>query len=288
MLKFIPAAFFLAAASLAVPARADTQTLRFTSVPDRDESMLVKRFVPLADYLQTKLGLKVEYMPARSFRGAVRAFIQNDVQFAWFGGFEGLEARQAIPGSEAIIQTVEDLGFKTYLIANVSAGINSSKNFPFEIRGKTFTFALPDSTVGRIMPEYFIRQRFGTGPKEVFSRVGFSASHSATLRLVQSGECEVGAIDYELYEAKKKAGEVDESKVKVIWESPPFPNHQFSIRGDVDKTFGNGFSLKVKQALLDLDNPEILAVFGGSKFIPTDNAHYRLLEEVQRIVKLAE
>jgi hypothetical protein len=31
---------------------------------------------------------------------------------------------------------------------------------------------------------------------------------------------------------------LDESKAKVIWESPTFLNNQFSIRGDVGETFG--------------------------------------------------
>jgi phosphonate transport system substrate-binding protein len=288
MQKFIPAAFFFAAASLAVPARAETQTLLFTAMPDQDEATLMKRFGRLAEYLQGKLGLPVQYVPARSYRGAVKAFIQNDVQFAWLGGYTGLQARQAVPASEAIVQTVQDASFKSYFIANVAAGINPSKDFPLMVRGRTFTFGAPDSTSGRIMPEYFIRQRFGAGPKEVFSRVGFSGDHTATLKLVQSGECDIGAIDFAVYEAKKKAGEVDESKVKVIWESPAFPNNQFSIRGDVDKSFGNGFSLKVKQALLDLDDPEILAFFGGAKFIPADNAQYRPIEEIVGLAKLTE
>jgi phosphonate transport system substrate-binding protein len=271
-----------------VSVRAETPALLFTAMPDQDEAILLKRFGSLAAYLQKKFGLEVKYVPARSYRGAVKAFIQNDVQFAWLGGYTGLQARQAVPGSQAIIQTVQDAHFKSYFIANVSAGIAPSADLPWQLRNKTFTFGAPDSTSGRIMPEYFIRQRFGSGPKEIFSRVGFSGDHSATLRKVQSGECDVGAIDFSVYEAKKSAGEVDETKVKVIWESPSFPNNQFSVRGDVDETFGKGFIAKLKQALLDLDDPEILRYFGGSKFIPTDNDQYKPIEDVVRLTKLTE
>jgi phosphonate transport system substrate-binding protein len=288
MLKVIPAALYLAVAGFAVAPHAEAQTLMFTAQPDQDEATLAKRFGLLAGYLQSKLGVKVQYVPARSYRGAVKAFTQNDVQLAWLGGYTGLQARQSVPGSEAIVQTVQDASFKSYFIANVSAGINRSPDFPLQARGKTFTFGAPDSTSGRIMPEYFIRKRFGAGPKEVFSRVGFSGDHAATLKLVQSGECDIGAIDFIVYEAKKKAGEVDESKVKIIWESPGYPNNQFSIRGDVDKTFGNGFGVKIKQAILALDDPEILAFFGGSQFIPADNAQYRPIEEVVGLAKLTE
>jgi phosphonate transport system substrate-binding protein len=270
------------------PAHAETPTLMFTAMPDQDEATLSQRFGRLATYLQGKLGIQVKYVPARSYYRAVKAFIENDVQFAWLGGYTGLQARRAVPGSEAIVQTTLDASFKSYFIANASTGLSPSGTLPFQIRGKTFTFGAPDSTAGRLMPEYFIRQRFGMAPKEVFSRFGFSGDHVATLKLVQSGECDVGAIDFMVYEARKKAGEVDESKVKVIWESPVFPNNQFSIRGDVDETFGKGFKDKVKHALLDLNDKEILKFFDGSKFIPASNEQYKPIEEVARLAKLTE
>jgi phosphonate transport system substrate-binding protein len=288
MLKFLLATLFFALSNFAAPARAEVPTLLLTAMPDQDEATLLQRFGRLATYLQSQLGVHVRYVPARSYRWAVKAFIEDDVQLAWLGGYTGLQARRAVPGSEAIVQTTLDASFKSYFIANVSTGVSRSAHLPFEIRGRTFTFGAPDSTSGRLMPEYFIRLRFGTGPKEVFSRVGFSGDHVATLKLVQSGESEVGAIDFSVYETKKKAGDVDESKIKVIWESPTFPNNQFSIRGDVDETFGKGFKDKVKQALLDLDDKEILRFFGDSKFIPANNEQYKPIEEVARLAKLTE
>jgi phosphonate transport system substrate-binding protein len=288
MFKSFSAVLFLILLNFVAPARAEPPPLLFTAMPDQDEATLSQRFGRLATYLQDKLGIQVRYVPARSYLRAVKAFTANDVQLAWLGGYTGLQARKAVPGSEAIVQTTVDANFKSYFIANVSTGLGQSSTLPFQIRGKTFTFGAPDSTSGRLMPEYFIRQRFGTGPKEVFSRVGFSGDHVATLKLVQSGESEVGAIDFSVYQAKKKAGEVDESKVKVIWESPPFPNNQFSIRGDVEETFGKGFKSKLKQALLDLNDKEILNFFDGAKFIPANNEQYKPIEEVARRAKLAE
>jgi phosphonate transport system substrate-binding protein len=285
MLKFFPTALFFVLSNFVAPARAETPTLLFTAIPLQDEATLSQRFGRLAPYLENKLGIQVRYVPARSYPRAVKAFVENDVQLAWFGGYTGLQARQAVPGSEAIVQSVLDTHFKSYFIANVSAGLSPSDNLPSEIRGKTFTFGAPDSTSGFLMPEYFIRQRFGTGPKEVFSRVGFSGGHASTLQLVQSGDVEAGALDFAVYEAKKKAGEVDENKVKVIWKSPDFLDYQFSIRGDVDETFGKGFKGKVKQALLDLDDKEILRFFGDSKFIPANNGQYKPIEDVARLAE---
>jgi phosphonate transport system substrate-binding protein len=201
---------FLMCGAGAGQAPVEAVTLSFTAMPDQDEATLAMRFGGLAAYLTGKLGIDVKYLPARSYHRAVKAFIQNEVQFAWFGGYTGLLARQAVPGSEAIAQTPQDAHFKSYFIANVSVGITPSSELPYEVQGKTFTFGAPDSTSGRLMPEYFIRKRFGVGPKDVFSQVGYTGDHSATLQQVQSGEVQIGAIDSLVYEQKKSEGIADE------------------------------------------------------------------------------
>jgi phosphonate transport system substrate-binding protein len=192
-----------------------------------------------------------------------------------------------VPGSEAIAQGAEDVSFKSYFIANSETGLKSSAEFPAGIEGKTFTFGSRSSTSGRVMPEYFIRKHFsGRGPDEIFKRVGFSGDHSRTLQLVQSGAYQVGVMDYTVYEVEKKAGRVDEGRVSVIWQTPTFPDYQFTIRSDVDKTFGPGFKDKVRQAILTLDDPEILGYFARSKFVPASNAEYAPIEEVAAATKL--
>ena len=48
------------------------------------------------------------------------------------------------------------------------------------------------------------------------------------------------------------------------WESPPFPHYQWTIRGDVDATFGAGFTERVRAAPLSNDDPAILDMFDRS------------------------
>jgi phosphonate transport system substrate-binding protein len=268
-------------------ATAQAPTFVFTAIPDQDETRLVERFSRFAKYLEPKLGVPVKYVPVKSYPAAVTAFINNDVQLAWFGGYTGVQARHAVSGSEAIAQGAEDVSFKSYFIANTETGLKPSKEFPAGIQGKTLTFGSRSSTSGRVMPEYFIRQHFaGKQPEEIFSRIGFSGDHSRTLQLVQTGAYQVGVMDYTVYEVEKKAGRVDESRVVVIWESPTFPDYQFTIRGDVDKQFGPGFKDKVRQAIVSLTDPEILGYFARSKFIAASNAEYAPIEEVAAATKL--
>ena len=285
--KLLPALVLAALLVSASTTATQAPIFTFTAIPDQDETRLVERFSRFAKYLEAQLGVPVKYVPVKTYPAAVTAFINNDVQLAWFGGYTGVQARHAVPGSEAIAQGAEDVNFKSYFIANSETGLKASKDFPAGIAGKTLLFGSRSSTSGRVMPEYFIRKHFaGKQPDQIFSRVGFSGDHSRTLQLVQSAAYQVGVMDYTVYEVEKKAGRVDESRVSVIWESPTFPDYQFTIRGDVDKQFGSGFKDKVRRAIVSLADPEILGYFARSKFIPASNAEYAPIEEVAAATKL--
>lgn len=273
LLAMAPAALPRAGAGQPAP-------LAFTAIPDQDESRLVERFGRVATYLQGQLGVPVAYGPVKSYPAAVTAFANNQVQLAWFGGFTGVQARRAVPGSEAIAQGVEDTRFRSFFIANSKLGLIRADAFPKGIAGHSFTFGARASTSGRVMPEYFVRQAFGHAPDAVFSRVGFSGDHTRTLQLVQSGAYEAGAMDFTVYDLEQKAGRVDPAQVSVIWETPPFPDYNWTVRGDVDARHGAGFKERLRAALIACNDPAILAQFARTGFIAATNADYAPVEHV--------
>lgn len=277
----------LASLVLAAPA-AGAQTFVFTAIPDQDESRLQERFGAVADYLEAELGVNVRYVPVKSYAAAVSAFRNGQVQLAWFGGLSGVQARDAVPGSRAIAQGVEDTEFRTYFIAHRSSGLEPADELPEGLRGLTFTFGSKGSTSGRLMPEYHLRQHFGEEPEAIFERVGFSGNHSRTLRLVESGSYQAGALNYAVWEEAVAAGEVDTDAVQVIWETPPYPDYQWSIRGDVDQRFGEGFADRVQQALLAMDDPDLLERFPRSGFIPAGNDDYASIRETAQTIGLID
>jgi phosphonate transport system substrate-binding protein len=261
-------------------------TLVFTAIPDEDETRLVERFTQYAKYFEGKLGVPVKYLPVKSYPAAVTAFTNNQVQFAWFGGLTGVQARLAVPGSQAIAQGAEDVAFKSYIIAHASTGLTLAKDFPKDIEGKTFTFGARASTSGRLFPEYFIRQALGKEPEKAFSRVGYSGDHSRTIQLVQSGAYQVGVLNHLVWNQEVKSGKVDTEAVSVIWETPTYPDYHWVARGDVDKTFGAGFTNRLRAAILGIDDPKLLAIFDRTKFIPAKNDDYKAIEDVGKLTGL--
>jgi phosphonate transport system substrate-binding protein len=242
-----------------------SQTFTFSAIPDQDETKLKERFSKLAVYLSQKLNVDAKFIPIKSYSASIAAFRNKQVQLAWFGGFSGVKARQIVPNSIAIAQGVQDREFRSYIIANTKIGLKYSNNFPKEIQNKTFTFGSKGSTSGRLMPEYFIREHLGKAPSEVFSKVGYSGNHTKTIALVQSGAYQVGAVNFKVWDSALKNGKIDTSKVKIIWKTPTFPDYQFTAHGDLDATYGEGFTKRLK---------EILASFDRSGFIEAKNSDF--------------
>ena len=291
--RSVPSASVLMAVLLCIgavmgPGAASAETFTFTAIPDEDESRLRARFDKVADYLEGKLGVEVEYVPVKSYAAAVTAFVNDQVQLAWFGGLSGVQARARAPGAQAIAQGYEDQFFVSYFIANATTGLKPGDAFPDGIAGKTFTFGSKGSTSGRLMPEFYIREHFGKAPEEVFDRVGFSGDHSKTLALVQSGAYEVGALNFKVWENEVEAGNVDPEKVTIIWKTPTYPDYQWTIRGDVDERFGAGFTEKARAALVGMTDPALLDAFPRKSFVPASNDDYAPIQATGEAIGLLD
>ena len=263
-------------------------TLYFSAIPDDDETRLAERFGAVADYLSQELDVPVEFVPVKSYPAAVTAFRNDQVQLAWFGGLSGVQARLLVPDARAIAQGDEDQSFVTYFIANTETGLTESEGFPEEARGMSFTFGAKTSTSGRLMPEYQIREQTGEAPEEFFGRVGFSGDHAQTLRLVASGAWQVGALNFTVYDQAVTEGAPEVETAKVIWKTPAYPDYNWTIRGDVDARWGEGFADRVQAALIGMTDPALLAAFPRNAFVPATNEDYAPIEAVGRQLDLLE
>ncbi|SDE27169.1 phosphonate transport system substrate-binding protein [Salipiger thiooxidans] len=276
------------AALLGSTSLAAAQTLYFSAIPDEDETRLIERFSAVAEYLKSELGVDVEFVPVKSYAASVTAFRNDQIQLAWFGGLTGVQARLAVPDARAIAQGKEDPIFVSYFIANTETGLEESDTFPEAAKGMSFTFGAKTSTSGRLMPEYWIRQETGEAPEAFFSKVGFSGDHSQTLRLVASGAWDIGALNFAVYDKAVEEGAPEVETAKVIWQTPPYPDYNWTIRGDVDARFGEGFADKVQAALIGMDDPDLLAAFPREAFIPAANEDFQPIEETAKELGLIE
>jgi phosphonate transport system substrate-binding protein len=85
-----------------------------------------------------------------------------------------------------------------------------------------------------------------------------------------------------VWDSALKSGKIDTSKVKIIWQTPTFPDYQFTAHGDLDATYGEGFTKRLKETLLNLKDKDILASFDRSGFIQAKNSDFDPILSVGR------
>ena len=251
--------------------------LKFSAIPDQDKKNLEK-FNAIATHLSKELGITVEYSASASYAASVSAFRNGDIHLAWFGGLTGVQAREFVPGAKAIAQGDTDPAFIAYIIANKSAGLQPSGQFPRQIGDLKFTFGEPQSTSGRLMPQYFIEKEAGM-PIDVFFKKGglnFSAGHDATCDLVQAGTFDAGVVNYSIYDKRVKDGKTDPNIVQVLWKTPTFADYNWTAHPDLEKTYGAGFTDKLQKAIIDMTvkAPALLEVFPRKAMIAAKNEDY--------------
>lgn len=258
------------------------------AIPDQDPEKLQRLYSKLASYLEQELGVPVEYKPVTDYAAAVTAFKVGDLDMVWFGGLTGVQARLQVPGAEAILQRDIDEQFHSVFIANKNSEITEIKDIPGlqQLKGHSFTFGSESSTSGRLMPQYFLKQA-EVNLEDFQGEVGFSGSHDKTIKLVESGTYEAGALNEQVWQSRIEDGTVDLEKVQVIWRSPAYYDYHWVINPNVQERYGDDFLQKVQQAFLKLDpnvpeHKEILDLFGAAKFIPTENENYANIEAVGR------
>ena len=257
------------------------QPLKFTAIPDQNTTELQEKFKPLEQYLTKALGVPVQFVPARDYQASVEMFVNGDVDLAWYGGLTGVQARSKVAGARAIAQGDVDPQYYSYFVANRATGLTSSDAFPASIGTYTFTFGSEQSTSGRLMPEYFIRQNTGKAPQEFFQKpVGFSGSHDKTLELVASGQYQVGVVNYKVYDQRVKEKKVDPEVVRVIWRTPTYADYNWTVRPDLDERQGSGFTDRLTRALLDITDPALLAALPRERLVPASNDAYEAIRTV--------
>ena len=255
--------------------------LTWTAIPDANAESLKAKYEPISAYLAEKLGVVVTYKPVADYTASVEGFKTGDIQLAWFGGLTGVQARAAIEGARAIAQGAEDPTYKSYFIAHKDTGIEPSEAFPTALSEHAFTFGSQSSTSGRLMPEYFLRQATGTSPAEFFAKgFSFSGAHDKTALMVQSGaQVKCGVLSYKKYDQMVAEGEIDPDVCRVVWTTPTYADYNFTAHPRLEEMFGEGFTDRLQQALIEMDDRALLDAFPRSALIEATDADFDKIAE---------
>jgi phosphonate transport system substrate-binding protein len=255
------------------------QVFRVTTIPEEAATEQVRKFTPIAQYLEKKLGMKVEFTPVSDYPAAVEALVNKKVDLVWFGGFTHVQAQIRSGGKIVpIAQREEDTKFQSVFIAKKDSGIKGLA----DLKGKQVSFGSQSSTSGHLMPRHFLLQA-GLNPEKDFRRIAYSGAHDATIASVVSGKVDAAALDVTVWRKFVTENKVDTKDVDVFYTTPTFFNYNWSVHADMPAELRQ----KVTKALLDLDpatpeGKEILQLNRATRYIPTSPENYKGLEAAGR------
>ncbi|MDH5331036.1 MAG: putative selenate ABC transporter substrate-binding protein [Aquincola sp.] len=258
------------------------QVFRVTAIPDESPTELARKATPLMNYLEGKLGMKVEYTPVTDYAAAVEALVNKKVDMAWFGGFTFVQAYHRSGGKVIpIAQREEDAKFRSVFITSDPA-IKSLA----DLKGKDVSFGSQSSTSGHLMPRSFLLQA-GIDPDKDFRRVAYSGAHDATIAAVAAGKVQAGALNISVWDKFVADRKVDTDKVRVLYTTPPYYDYNWTVHADMPAAVRE----KLTAALLGLskDDPQgkaILELQRATRFVPTQVDNYKGIEAAAKSASL--
>lgn len=272
-------AIFVLLCSWGLHAAAQPKALTLGVHPFKPATQVVEIFTPLADYLGTKIGVKVVVEVAQDYQTHIERAGSDMLDFAYMGpapyvqltkryGLKRLLARQAIDGQPT---------FHGKIVVRRDSAIQSLS----DLRGKRFLFGDSSSTMAHLVPRSMLNQAGLT--VEDFSLVGHVNDHVNIVLAVLAGEYDVGAVKEDVFFAYEAKG------LRAIATSPPVSDHVFIASDRLDGALVDA----ARAALLSLDGgAQAEAVLtpiaaGLTALVPVDDKDYDslrlILDELERL-----
>jgi phosphonate transport system substrate-binding protein len=278
LFRSLQAGLLGALVALCSTAGAQQQVFRVTAIPDESPTELARKAAPLVKYLESQLGVKVEWTPVTDYAASVEALVNRKVDLAWFGGFTFVQAHHRSGGKVLpLVQREEDEKFRSVFITTDPAIRTLA-----DLKGKDVSFGSQSSTSGHLMPRSFLLQA-GLDPDKDFRRVAYSGAHDATIAAVAAGKVQAGALNISVWEKFVAEKKVDTGKVKVFHTTPTYYDYNWTVHADMPAAQRE----KLAAALLALDRAtpqgkEILELQRATRFIPSKVDNYKGIEAAAR------
>ncbi len=252
-------------------------TFRVSAIPDENPTELMRRYEPLVAFLKKTLSADIDYVPVTDYGAAVQALAAGKVDFAWLGAFTYIQASY-LTEVEPMCMRAVDREFKSVFIAHADSGIEDMAT----MKGKTFAFGSKSSTSGHLMPRHFLQSSHSIDADKDFDGAPVhSGSHDATVKMVESGKVQAGAVNMLVWQRLEREKKVDLAKVRVVWTTPGYVDYVWAARKGVDEAARKAF----REAFLALDpkkeaDAAVLKLQDAKKFVPAAPTDFEAVEKV--------
>ncbi|MGK7377039.1 phosphate/phosphite/phosphonate ABC transporter substrate-binding protein [Planococcus sp. 1R117A] len=256
-------------------------------IPAQTEGSMQGAMDKLQTILSDELGREVEIEVYPDYNGVVEAMNYDQIDMSYLGPLTFVIAQENSGAKAIITQLVDGEPFyHSYIITHKDNPWTSIDDMLKDSGEVDFAFGDPNSTSGSLIPSIELQDRgvYKSEDDHQFNSVRYTGSHDATALAVQNKQVHAGAIDSAIYNQLVEAGKIDDSQLKIIWESEELFQYPWAVLESTDQDTIE----KLQQAFLAIDDPEILDAFGASGFTEASNEDYESIRQAaikQGIIK---
>lgn len=255
----------------------DPSTLKVALLPDENAATIIKKNRPLQEYLEQKLGKKVELIVTTDYSSMIEAMRHGRLDLAYFGPLSYVLAKQKSDIEPfAAIRQQGKTTYQAVIIANKSAKIAKLE----DIAGKDVAFGDKASTSSHLIPKSMLAEKNLYAGKNY--REHFVGAHDAVAISVQNGHAQAGGLSKPIFETLLQRGLVKPDKVMVIAESKPFPQYPWTMRSSLNPRLKQ----KIRAAFLEINDPAILKPFKAEGFGAVSDKDYDVVRNLGSLLKL--
>lgn len=262
----------------------DSEVFRVAVIPSQSIGEMQTGLDNLQETLTEALDMAVEVEHYPNYNAVVEAINYSHIELAFLGPLTYLIAHEQSGAQAILTQEIDgEPYYYSYMISHVDQPWDTLDEAlenpgPGEI---DFAFASISSTSGSLIPgtELVNRGVFEDENNHEFASVRYTGSHDVTARVVEDQTVDIGAIDSAIYNSLVEEGAVDDDQIKVIWQSEQLYQYPWVVPHDMS----DELIAEVQEAFINIDDPEILRVFGGaSAFVEADDSQYEDVLEAAR------
>lgn len=235
---------------------------------------LVKRFTPLADYLAGELKQPVHIRVQKSFQSHVDFVGQDQADIAFMGPAPYIVIRKSY-GAKPLLAKLEESGtpfFHGVIAVRPESPIASLA----DLKGKSFAFSDPFSTMGYIVPRAMLAQ--AGVPVSQLGKHEFLNSYSDVALAVLGGYFDAGALKDDIFAEYEKRG------LRALARSEPVPAQLFLARATLPAQLVERLRALLYEVNNCPDRQKILTAIRktATGFAPVAPQEYDSLEELMR------
>ena len=238
---------------------------------------LIKRFSPFADYLAKKIAQPISVQVESNYQAHLDRVGCGKADIAYIGPTSFMKMVEKY-GPKPMLARLEISGspvFYGMIVVRRDSAVQSLA----ELKGKSFAFGDPNSTMSHILPSYMLQQAGVMGSD--LAEHAFLGSHRNVALGVLGGYYDAGGVKEEIFYEYKDRG------LRLLAQSPPVSEHLFVTRSDLPEETVK----RLRQAMLGIKRanvgPEILKPIKktATGLVSVELADYDILREISRLSK---